>query len=215
MLKRLQYISQGETHEEQLRNIHEALDAGCDWIQLRHKNANEDALIHLSEKVKQLCRNYHATFIMNDHPVLAKMIDADGVHLGLNDMPITAARAILGNKIIGGTANTYDDVKKRIAEKADYVGVGPLRFTTTKKNLSPVLGYEGYAEIIKRMNTEFQSVQLPVIAIGGITVDDIPALLDAGCYGIALSGAITNAESKTNYVSQLKLALYGTVEHSR
>lgn len=215
MLKRLQYISQGETHEEQLRNIHEALNAGCDWIQLRHKNANEDALIQLSEKVKQLCRNYHATFIMNDQPVLAKMIDADGVHLGLNDMPITAARAILGNKIIGGTANTYDDVKKRIAEKADYVGVGPLRFTTTKKNLSPVLGYEGYAEIINRMNTEFQSAQLPVIAIGGITVDDIPSLLEAGCYGIALSGAITNAESKTNYVSQLKLALYGTVEHCR
>lgn len=215
MLKRLQYISQGETHDEQLRNIHEALDAGCDWIQLRHKNVSEETLILLGEKVKKLCGDYHATFILNDHPVLAKMIDADGVHLGLTDMPITAARAILGNKIIGGTANTYDDVKKRIAEKADYVGVGPLRFTTTKANLSPVLGFEGYADIINRMKTEFPDVNLPVIAIGGITVEDIPSLLDGGCYGIALSGAITNAESKTNYVSQLKLALYGTVENCR
>lgn len=215
MLKRLQYISQGETHEEQLRNIHEALDAGCDWIQLRHKNAGEEALLQLGESVKKLCSDYRATFIMNDHPVLAKMIDADGVHLGLTDMSISAARAILGNKIIGGTANTYDDVMKRIAEKADYVGVGPLRFTTTKENLSPVLGFGGYAEINNRMKREFSDVNLPMIAIGAVTLDDIASLLEAGCHGIALSGAITNAESKKHYVSQLKLALYGTVEISR
>lgn len=213
MYKRLQYISQGITPQEQILNIQKALDAGCEWIQLRYKTGGEELMPRLAEEVKEICANYKATFIINDHVSLAKLIDADGVHLGLTDMPVSAARAILGNKIVGGTANTYDDVVKRINEKADYVGLGPLRFTTTKQNLSPELGFTGYAEITRKLNES--GISIPIYAIGGIINDDILPLKESGCYGVAISGAITNAESRTELVSQLKSMLHGSLENSR
>ncbi|WP_228453268.1 thiamine phosphate synthase, partial [Chryseobacterium sp. CH1] len=116
-------------------------DNGIKWVQVRWKNAPENELISLCEISKQLCSEYQAVCIINDHVQIAKEIDADGVHLGLNDSAIEEARLILGkNKIIGGTANTLSDVLLRIKESCDYIGLGPLRFTTTKEKLSPVLG---------------------------------------------------------------------------
>ena len=118
---------------------------------------------------------------------------ADGVHLGKNDMPVDEARKILGpDKIIGGTANTIDDIIRLHRQGADYIGCGPFRFTTTKKKLSPVLGLEGYRDIVLKMREK--GIDLPIVAIGGITVDDIPAIMGTGVTGIALSGAILNAE---------------------
>jgi thiamine-phosphate pyrophosphorylase len=213
MLSRLQYISQGETFGEQAENIQRALEAGCDWIQLRFKNASESEFLKVAYVVKALCEKHNATFIINDHVTLAREIDADGVHLGLNDVPIGAARAILGNKIIGGTANTFEDVKKRVNEKADYIGLGPLRFTTTKAKLSPELGFRGYAEITSKMKA--LGFDMPIYAIGGIVAEDIPGLLEAGCYGVAVSGSITNATGQKKYVEQLKSMLHGTLENSR
>ena len=132
MYTRLQYISQGFTGKEQLKNIQNLLDAGCEWVQLRFKNGKNKELHNLAERVKKLCSTYHTKFIMNDHVNLAKIVDADGVHLGLHDTSIAQARTILGgNKIIGGTANTIQDVMMRINEKCDYIGLGPFRFTST------------------------------------------------------------------------------------
>ena len=107
-------------------------------------------------------------------------------------MPIAEARRILGNKyIIGGTANTYEDVKNLYSAGADYIGCGPFRYTTTKKNLNPILGLEGYKNIIQQAKKN--SINLPIIAIGGITVEDIPAIMATGINGIALSGSILRA----------------------
>ena len=94
--------------------------------------------------------------------------------------------------IIGGTANTFEDVKKHYGASANYIGCGPFRFTTTKKNLSPVLGLDGYRYIVKQMRET--SIQLPIVAIGGITAEDIPAIMQTGFTGIALSGTILHAE---------------------
>jgi len=148
MFSKLQYISQGATARDQLNNIQESLDAGCDWIQLRFKNATTEEIKALAQQVKAVCPSYGATFIINDHPQIAKDIDADSVHLGLQDMPVTEARKIVGDKIIGGTANTLDDILKRVDEGCNYIGLGPLRFTTTKEKLSPILGLEGYKKIM-------------------------------------------------------------------
>src|SRR5207344_844126 len=136
---KLQYISQGNTVQEQLYNIHQTLDNGCDWIQLRFKNASAIDLFTLAEAVKFLCEEYLATFIINDNVHLAQQLVADGVHLGLSDMKIEEARSLLGNKIIGGTANTFEDVWQPATENCDYIGLGPYQFTTTKSNLSPTL----------------------------------------------------------------------------
>lgn len=192
MRSKLQYISQGVTAKEQDYNIQQALDNGADWIQLRWKNATNEQQRKLAEKVRALCILYRATYIINDSIVLAQQVDADGVHLGLEDEGIAKARHILGEgKIIGGTTNTIENVLKRIDEGCDYIGLGPYRSTSTKEKLSPILGLEGYRKIIlylKERHIHFP----PIYAIGGINLADIPSLLEEGVYGIAISKTITD-----------------------
>lgn len=170
-----------------------ALEGGCRWIQLRMKDASIGEVEREALRLQRLCKHYGATFIIDDHVELAKRIHADGVHLGKNDMPVAEARALLGKDfIIGGTANTFDDVKAHHAAGADYIGCGPFRFTATKKNLSPVLGLEGYRSIVRQMKEA--GIRLPIVAIGGITFEDIPSVMETGVDGIALSGSILRAE---------------------
>lgn len=204
MFSKLQYISQGSTVKEQIENIQATLDAGCRWVQLRFKNADEKEFIKIAEQVKIICSSYNATFIINDNVEVAKTIDADGVHLGLKDMLITQARTILGaTKIIGGTANTLEDVLKRVGEKCDYIGLGPFRFTTTKEKLSPILGIDGYKIIISEL--AIRKIDIPIYAIGGIIIDDVTALMNTGIYGVAVSGAITNHSNKKEWVQKFYL----------
>ena len=210
MYNKLHYISQGNTVEEQLHNIHKALDNGCDWIQMRFKNQNALEVFTLAEAVKMLCKEYLATFIINDNVHLAQQLDADGVHLGLSDMKVEEARILLGKtKIIGGTANTFEDVFHRTAENCDYIGLGPFQFTTTKQNLSPILGLEGYRSIIKQM--KIKNIQIPIYAIGGITLENIQDLMETGIHGIAVSGLITQSENPALIINQLNEKLYGTI----
>lgn len=197
-MEKLQYISQGNSFEEQIKNIENALEHGIKWIQVRWKNAPENEFIKLCETAKKHCSDHHAICIINDHVQIAKNIDADGVHLGLNDMSIEQARDILGvNKLIGGTANTLSDVFQRMHEPCDYIGLGPLRFTSTKEKLSPILGFDGYQNIIEKLKEK--SAEIPrIFAIGGVVLEDIQKLQEIGIYGVAVSGQITNQPSVIN-----------------
>jgi thiamine-phosphate pyrophosphorylase len=201
MFSKLQFISQGATDKEQLHHIHEALDAGCEWVQLRFKNASPEDITALAEKVKELCTRYEATFIINDHPAIAKQVDADGVHLGLEDMSVGAARKIVGDKIIGGTANTLSHVLQRVDEGCSYIGLGPFRFTATKEKLSPILGLEGYKIIMDELME--RNINIPVYAIGGILLDDILPIMKSGVYGVAVSGAFTNHPNKKELIEEI------------
>ena len=213
-MHKLQYISQGKTVQEQTENIQSALDAGCRWIQLRFKNAEKNELQALATQVKELCAVYRATFILNDHVDIAKMVDADGVHLGLSDTSIAAARSILGeNKIIGGTANTISDVQMRISEKCDYIGLGPFRFTSTKEKLSPVLGLDGIALIMKEVLSGV--IQIPIYAIGGITPDDVAVIMETGVFGVAVSGVITTHSNKKELIQNFNLLLHEKIDYCR
>lgn len=210
MYNKLQYISQGNTVEEQLNNIQKALDNGCSWIQLRFKTKNELNLFNLAESAKIMCDKYMADYIINDNVYLTKKMDADGVHLGLTDMNIEEARQILGEtKIIGGTANTFEDVLQRTAENCDYIGLGPFQFTTTKEKLSPILGLEGYRSIIEQMKAK--NIQIPIYAIGGITLENVESLMETGIHGIAVSGLITQSKNPSELITQLNYNLYGTI----
>ncbi|WP_294241312.1 thiamine phosphate synthase [uncultured Chryseobacterium sp.] len=190
-MEKLQYISQGFTQAEQELHIKNALDNGIQWIQVRWKNATENEFLRLCERSKKLCMDYGSVCIINDHVKIAKEVDADGVHLGLNDMAVETARNILGeNKIIGGTANTFSDVRQRMVESCDYIGLGPLRFTSTKEKLSPVLDFDGYENIIRSLKEN--SIEIPkIFAIGGVILDDVERLQETGIYGVAVSGQIT------------------------
>lgn len=188
-----QYISHYTLSIGYVDGIRMALEGGCKWVQLRMKDAPEEEVLACAKEALPLCRQHGAKFILDDHVELVETAGADGVHLGKNDMPVDEARKILGpDKIIGGTANTIDDIIRLHRQGADYIGCGPFRFTTTKKKLSPVLGLEGYRDIVLKMREN--GIDLPIVAIGGITVDDIPAIMGTGVTGIALSGAILNAE---------------------
>lgn len=190
----LQFITHFTDQYSYYDSARMALEGGCRWIQLRMKDATPDEIHPEAVRIQALCREYGATFIIDDHVELVKELHADGVHLGKKDMPIAEARQILGKDfIIGGTANTFEDVQMHYQAGADYIGCGPFRFTTTKKNLSPILGLEGYKAIVSQMKTA--GINLPIVAIGGITYNDIPSIMQTGVTGIALSGTILRAEN--------------------
>ena len=188
----IQFISHYTDQYSYLDSIRLALEGGCRWVQLRMKDASIQDILRIGKEVRRLCDSYQATFILDDHVELVRELGADGVHLGKKDMPVAEARKTLGNDcIIGGTANTFDDVKRHYEASANYIGCGPFRFTTTKQGLAPVLGLEGYRSIIAQMSAE--GIDLPMVAIGGITAEDIPAIMQTGVSGIALSGAVLRA----------------------
>lgn len=210
MYNKLQYISQGNTVEEQITNIRKTLDNGCEWIQLRFKTQNTMDLFNLAESTKILCDVYSANYIINDNVYLAQQFEADGVHLGLTDMKLSEARQILGDtKMIGGTANTFADIQQRSAEQCDYIGLGPFQYTDTKENLSPILGIEGYRSILKKVKSK--KIAIPIYAIGGIALENIEILMETGIYGIAVSSLITKSEKPKKLISQLNEKIYGSV----
>lgn len=188
----LQFITNPASADDAARQSADALRGGCRWIQLRWKDASAGQLAEAARAVAPLCRRHGAIFLLDDHVELVAECEADGVHLGKNDMPVAEARRILGpTRIIGATANTPDDIFAAAEAGADYIGYGPFRFTTTKKNLSPVLGLEGYRKAVDACRT--RGIALPIVAIGGITAADIPAIMATGVDGIAVSGSIINA----------------------
>ena len=198
----LQFISHYTERYSYLDSIRLALEGGCRWIQLRMKDATDDEVRPIAIAAQQMCREAGATFIIDDRVELVRELHADGVHLGKNDMPIIEARNILGpDFIIGGTANTFDDVKLHYESSADYIGCGPFRFTTTKQKLAPVLGLDGYRSIVSQMRAA--NINIPIVAIGGITEDDIPAILATGITGIALSGTVLRAENPVQKMNEL------------
>lgn len=199
----IQFITHANERYDYLDGVRMALEGGCRWIQLRMKDASKEEILETAESTRKLCRQYDAVFILDDYVELVERIGADGVHLGKDDMPIDEARRLLGkDKIIGGTANTFEDVKRICSAGADYIGCGPFRFTTTKKKLSPVLGLDGYKRIIEQVNT--YGINIPVIAIGGILLPDISDIMQTGVSGIAVSGAILNADNDNSPVTTMK-----------
>lgn len=196
----VQFITHFTEQYNYLDSARLALEGGCRWIQLRMKEAPIAAIRSVALEVQKLCRQYEATFIVDDQVELVRDIHADGVHLGKNDLPIAEARHLLGDEfIIGGTANTFEDIEAHAAAGADYIGCGPFRYTTTKKNLSTILGLEGYDRIVQQMKET--NIDLPIVAIGGIRNEDIPDILQTGVTGIALSSSILQSE---NPVDEMK-----------
>lgn len=190
------------THSEQAIR---AYSAGCKWVQLRMKDVSEEVICNEVMKILPVANAHNGILLINDNPSIALKTNAHGVHLGKNDMLPIDARKMLGNNfIIGGTANTFHDIVHLIEAGVDYVGLGPFRFTTTKKILSPILGLDGYKNILSALKQEH--LHIPIIAIGGIIESDINSLQQTNIHGIALSGAIlvnTNIEINIKHYQEL------------
>lgn len=208
----LQFITHTTAQYNYYQGAQLALEGGCRWIQLRMKDAPLEQIREEALRLLPLCRSYGAIFLLDDHVLLAKEVGADGVHLGKQDMPITQARQLVGDDfIIGGTANSIEDVRRHHAAGANYIGCGPFRFTTTKKNLSPTLGLEGYQSILKQMKEE--GINLPMVAIGGITYNDIPEILSIGVNGIALSSTILQAADPVKETKRIQELFHSEMAH--
>ena len=205
---KLQFITHHTNRYSHIDSARIALEGGCRWIQLRIKGTSDKVLEETALAVQKMCRAHGATFIVDDNVLLAKRIGADGVHLGKSDMPISEARKILGEDIIiGGTVNSFEDIATTLQTTApDYFGCGPYRYTTTKQNLAPILGIEGYSEIVRKMR--MHHINIPIVAIGGITKSDIPAILSCGADGIALSSGILSAENPINEMVEIADIIY-------
>ena len=204
----LQLITQdglAKSHAEQALN---ACKGGCKWVQFRSKHSDENWVKTEAQKVWQVCDDWGAVLIMNDKMHLVETLDMQGVHLGKTDMDVAEARKLLGEKyIIGGTANTFDDIVSLASKGVDYVGLGPFRFTETKQNLSPTLGISGYETIIKKL--EDVDIYIPIVAIGGIQLADIQPILQTGVSGVAIASAVNMAIDATKAYKDFHLAMMG------
>lgn len=186
-ISRLQYITTSAINAEQ------ACKAGVDWVQLRLKNISFNDYKTIAIEVQAICKQYGAKLIINDNVDVAIAIQADGVHLGKDDMSHAEARLLLGDDyIIGGSTNTVDDIIRLSQESLDYLGVGPFRFTSTKEKLNPIVGLDGYKRIIHELKNKSVSMP-PLVGIGGIEEKDVVDIISAGLYGVAVSGAISHA----------------------
>ena len=182
----------GYSHEQQALD---ACMAGVRWIQLRSKKLSYNDLVETAKEIKRMSVIFNVTLIVNDNVDVAKEVNADGVHVGKTDTSISEARKRLGEKfIIGTSSNTYNDIEDALKNGADYTGLGPYRYTATRKNLNPLLGLDGVRDVMKQYI--IQGCKLPVVAIGGVRIKDVPYLLQTGVHGVAVSSAVHEAEDK-------------------
>ncbi len=192
----LQYITNtecGHSIEDQVKAV---LAGGCRWIQLRMKDASLEEVLEMAKKIKPLTDEKEAFLIINDYVEVCRDANATGVHLGKTDTPASKARMELGPlAVIGVTANTFQDIEAVKSLDIDYIGMGPFAETSTKKNLAPVLGLDGIRALSQKMLEN--DINIAHVAVGGVKLEDVKPLLEAGVDGIAVSGAIAFADDMT------------------
>ena len=202
----LQFITHPSEKYSIAEEVQMVIEGGCRWVQLRLKDVSDEEFVQIAEEVIPLCRESNTFLVFDDRVELAMKMHVHGVHLGKNDMPPAQARELMGAEaIIGCTANTAADITALSGIDVDYVGLGPYRHTTTKERLSPILGLEGYRKVVAEASAAGN--KLPIVAIGGITIDDIEPILATGVNGIAMSGAIINAPDPVEYTRRVMTLL--------
>lgn len=196
IISKFHLITQDIENYSHPQQVIDGCSAGANWIQLRCKKYDFNTWLAVAQQVKKICDEFSATLIINDSIEIAKIIKASGIHVGKQDESIFHARNILGNDaVIGFSCNTFSDIEFAVKHRANYVGLGPYRFTTNRENLNPILGLEGVKHVMR--DYIIQNFTIPVIAIGGIMQDDYLSIAPLGIYGVAASSAIHKAENKT------------------
>lgn len=207
----LQFITNENSTTSPAEQMRKVMEGGCRWIQIRLKDASDDEIKNIFFEIRDKAKETLTTVLINDRVELVKSLASEGiagVHVGHDDMPAAEAREFLGpDAIIGVTAHSFDEVKEFKGLDVDYIGVGPYAFTKTKKDLSPILGLEGMAEIV--LLSKELNIEIPLVAVGGIKIDDVKPLLEVGVNGIAISGEIANADdiakSTADFIAELPI----------
>lgn len=189
-------LSHGRTHEEV---VAQALAGGADVIQLRDKNASTQEVCAVGSRIKELTARAGALFIVNDRVDVAAAIDADGVHVGQDDLPAAAARRILGpGKVLGVSVENPEQARRAEADGADYIAIGPIyEARGTKADAGTPVGPRAIAEL--REHT-----RLPIVAIGGIKHGHVREVVNAGASGVAVISAVVSAPNIAAAAREMK-----------
>ena len=172
-----------------LKDVKQVIGAGCKIVQYREKEKSSEEMFKEAKQLAELCKSKDVLFIVNNRVDIALAVDADGVHLGQNDLPLDLARKILGKgKIIGTSNHSVKEVKQSESAGADYISVGPVFYTDTKKDAGPVLGLE----LLKQVRA---ITKLPIVAIGGVNEENIEEVLQAGANSVAIISAIVSTSN--------------------
>ena len=193
-IEKLHFITHDIPQSSHIEQVQVACEAGAKWIQYRCLSKVDDELLTDINVIAEICDDWGATLIVTDHVHLKGKADIQGFHIEDVHADFIALREKIGEEYtLGGSANTVENLVRLAREGADYAGFGPFKLTTTKPNNSPLLGVPGYSDAVKMLKVE--NIDLPILAVGGVTLADIPALLETGVYGIAASSAINQAEN--------------------
>ncbi len=201
-IPKLHYVPKGNTPKELLENIQKACTSGIELVQLKFSNISEKKFLKLAIEAREITSHFQTKLIINNFYKVAKEVKADGVHLEKTDpCPTLARKQLYAWQTIGATANTLQDCEALLAKQVDYITLGPFRTAITKNTIPAVLGLNGYTLIIEALKTE-----TPIIGIGGITTEDIIALLKTGISGIAVTEEITQNFDSIRTFNQLLMA---------
>lgn len=185
-------VTDGADVATTVEQARQAVTGGCRWVQVRMKNADAAERDAALLSLRDFCHSHGVTLIVDDDVQAVCRTAIDGVHLGRNDMDPAEARVILGPiPLIGATVNCAADAERLVGKPIDYIGLGPWRFTTTKRRLADPLGAQGTRDLVRHIRD--LGIRVPILAIGGITGEDIPAVLASGADGVAVSSAICRA----------------------
>ena len=181
------WLKPGETLVEVVETL---LKAGVTCVQLREKEAEDALILQEAQELKELCHRYGVPFLVNDRPDLAQAVGADGVHVGQEDTGLVEARNLLGtNALLGGSAHTVEEALAAQAAGADYLGCGAVFGSGTKHNVSQMP--------LETLTAICQAVDIPVVAIGGVSLDNLPLLAGTGIAGVAVISGLFAAADKT------------------
>lgn len=195
------WLKPGETLAEVVETL---LKAGVTCVQLREKEAEDALILQEAQELKALCHRYGVPFLVNDRPDLAQAVGADGVHVGQEDTGLVEARNLLGaNALLGGSAHTVEEALAAQAAGADYLGCGAVFGSGTKHNVSQMP--------LETLTAICRAVDIPVVAIGGVSLDNLPLLAGTGIAGVAVISGLFAAEDKTEAAQAFLQQLEGLV----
>ncbi len=192
-IEKLQFITHNILQHTHIEQVQLACEAGAKWIQYRCFTKSDEELLKDIHVISEVCDDWGATLIVTDHIHLKGKADIQGFHIEDMDTDFNALRKVIGEEYtLGGSANTIENLIRLAKEDADYVGFGPFSITTTKPNHAQLIGYKGYEYATEQL--DLNNVHIPIIAVGGVNLVDIPSLMETGIYGIAVSSAINQKE---------------------
>jgi len=192
-IEKFQYITHDIPHLSHIEQVQLACEAGAKWIQYRCLSKTDEELLQDINAIAEICDDWGTTLIVTDHVHLNGKADIQGFHIEDMNADFTVLRKLVGNDItLGGSANTFENLIRLASEGADYAGFGPYAPTETKPNDYPLLDLEGYQQVIRELKEK--GIDLPVLAVGGVKIYNVEALMQTGVYGIAVSGAVNFAD---------------------